>query len=34
MMHFSGSKYVYITDSGIAFAKKHLDKYGISGWEK
>ena len=32
--HPSRSKSVYITDSGIAFAKKLLDKYGIDDWEK
>ena len=32
--HPSRSKSVYITDSGIAFAKKLLDKYGIVDWEK
>ena len=32
--HPSRSKSVYITDSGIAFAKKLLDKYGINDWEK
>ena len=32
--HPSRSKSVYITDSGIALAKKLLDKYGIDDWEK
>ena len=32
--HPSRSKSVYITDSGIALAKKLLNKYGIDDWEK
>ena len=31
--HPSRSKSVCITDSGIAFAKKLLEKYGIDDWE-
>ena len=31
--HPSHTKSVYITDSGISYAKELLEKYGISGWD-